>query len=223
MPLVYRNSWASLALRAAALAAFGLVLLAGSPAAAVGACALLLAASATHPLSVSLRLGNSPPGLFALAEGAAALALGATPVIAAGFGLPAVPDAATLVARLAPGLIVLALLSGLLQQARLRRELGGGRAALPVAIAGGSAGAALLAGLGAQAAVAGAAALPVIAIAAFGLAAWITHRALRLRRARRTAMRALQRDWTLVRPTRPDPAVPTPPTRRPTDPVAQWP
>nr|HMS79493.1 hypothetical protein [Burkholderiaceae bacterium] len=77
MPLVYMNSWASLALRAAALVAFGATLTGGAPHAALGACALLLAASAAHPLSVSLRLGGSPAGLLSLAEGAIALSLAA--------------------------------------------------------------------------------------------------------------------------------------------------
>ena len=75
MPLVYMNSWASLAVRAGALAVFGLAVLSGSARAALAATALLLAASAAHPLSVSLRLGGSAAGVLSLAEGMAAFAL----------------------------------------------------------------------------------------------------------------------------------------------------
>ncbi len=224
MPLVYMNSWASLALRAAALVAFGVTLLAGSPAEALGAVALLLTASGAHPLSVSLRLGGSPAGLLALAEGTVAMALAAMFAIARGRGADAAPDAAALVAPLVPGLVVLALTSGLLQQSRLPRETGG-RPVLPVALAGGAAGAALLAALAAHAVAAHRAPPPGIAFAAFALAAWIMHRALRLRRARRTAMHALQRDRVLVRPARPGPggpAAPQPPGTRPPSPAAQW-
>ena len=219
MPLVYMNSWASLALRAAALVAFGVVLLARSPADAIGACALLLAASAAHPLSVSLRLGASGAGLSALAEGVVALVLAATLAVGMGRGAAAVPDAAALVAPLTPGLVVLALTGGLLQHAQLHR-LAGTPARLPsVAIAGGSAATALLATLAVQALGVGLAPSPGLAIAAFGLAAWIMHRAMRLRRARRTALRALQRDRRLGRPARPDPDRPLPPSLNP---AAQW-
>jgi hypothetical protein len=219
MPLVYMNSWASLALRAAALVAFGVVLLAGPPADAIGACALLLAASAAHPLSVSLRLGASGAALSALAEGVVALVLAATLAIAAGRGAAAVPDAAALVAPLAPGLVVLALACGLLQHARLHRLAGARARTLPVATAGGAAATALLAALALQALAAGLAPSPGIALAAFGLAAWIMHRAMRLRRARRTALRALQRDRRLGRPARPDPDGPLPTSL---DPAGQW-
>ena len=75
MPLIYMNSWASLALRAAALAAFSVAalcgVLEGSTRSGLAATALLLAASAAHPLSISLRLGSgATSGLLAVAEGA---------------------------------------------------------------------------------------------------------------------------------------------------------
>lgn len=219
MPLVYMNSWASLALRAAALVAFGAVLLAGSPVDAIGACALLLAASAAHPLSVSLRLGASGAGLCALAEGVVAVVLAATLAVGAGRGGAAVPDSAALVAPMAPALVVLALTCGLLQHAGLHR-IAGARARLPsVAIAGGSAATALIATLAVQALGLGLAPSPGLAVAAFGLAAAIMHRAMRLRRARRTALRALQRDRRLGRPAHPDPDRPLPTSLSP---AAQW-
>ncbi|MEI7447781.1 MAG: hypothetical protein WCK28_23035, partial [Burkholderiales bacterium] len=82
MSLVYMNSWASLALRAVALAAFAIAAMAGAfdaaPRVTLGALALLLAASAAHPLSLALRLGGgAATGLLAVAEGAVALALAA--------------------------------------------------------------------------------------------------------------------------------------------------
>ncbi len=201
MPLVYMNSWASLALRAAALVAFGATLTGGAPHAALGACALLLAASAAHPLSVSLRLGGSPAGLLSLAEGAIALSLAAMLALATRGDAAAVVHAAALAAPLALALAGVALVSGVAQHRRLRRDAGGRWPQLPIAAAAGSAGVSLLAGVGAHAVAVGAEA-PGLGVAALALAAWITHCALRLRRARRTAMRARQRDWTLVHPRR---------------------
>lgn len=221
MPLVYMNSWASLALRAAALALFGAVLLSGSAAHAIGAGALLLAAGAAHPLSVSLRCGGSPSGLASLAEGVFALGFATVLAILAARGAAARPEAGASVAPFAGALIALALVSGMIQQARMRREATGRWAALPVAIAAGSAGTVLLAALATQAATAGGGPSPGLALAALALAASIMHRALSLRRARLTAMHARQRDWALVRPVRPDPPVPT--TAQRLDPAALYP
>jgi hypothetical protein len=224
MPLVYMNSWASLALRAAALAVFALALLSGSARAAFAAGALLLAASAAHPLSVSLRLGGSAAGVLALAEGVVAIALAALLALAAGRDGAGLAHAAALAAPLAAGLAVLALVSGGVQRDGLRRGAGGRWPSLPVAVAIGSAGAALLVALHAHAVAADGVAAPALAVAAFALAAWVTHSALRLRRARRTAMRALQRDWTLVRPARRNAspkANPAPPAARRLGPAAQ--
>jgi hypothetical protein len=215
MPLVYMNSWASLALRALALVAFAAVAaLAAPPQVALAATALLLAASAAHPLSVSLRLaGGAPLGLLAVAEAVVALALAAMLAIGAVRTGEAGAHAAALVAPLAVGLAVLALVGGLVQHDRLRRDPGRRWAAMPLAVAAGAAGTALLAALQAEAAAA-AHALPAgpAVLAALALAAWITHSALRLRRARRSAARARLRDWTLTSPHRP-PAEPQPARR----------
>ena len=100
--------------------------------------------------------------------------------------------------------------------------------AAPLAIGLASAGAALLVALQAQAIGAEGRTVPALAVAAFALAAWVTHCALRLRRARRAAMRARQRDWALVRPTRRRAAAPTTAPWGPTAaarrlrPAAQW-
>lgn len=228
MPLVYMNSWASLAVRAGALAVFGIAVLSGSARAALAATALLLAASAAHPLSLSLRLGGSAAGVLSLAEGMAAIALAAMLALAAGRDAGVAAHAAALAAPLAIGLALLALVSGGLQRDRLRTAGSGRRPLLPLAIGLGSAGAALLVALQAQAIGAEGRTVPALAVAAFALAAWITHCALRLRRARRAAMRARQRDWALVRPARRSAAAPATPPRSPMaaarrlHPAAQW-
>ena len=104
----------------------------------------------------------------------------------------------------------------------------GAALAAPLAIGLASAGAALLVALQAQAIGAEGRTVPALAVAAFALAAWVTHCALRLRRARRAAMRARQRDWALVRPTRRRAAAPTTAPWGPTAaarrlrPAAQW-
>jgi hypothetical protein len=226
MPLVYMNSWASLAVRAGALAVFGLAVLSGSARAALAATALLLAASAAHPLSLSLRLGGSAAGVLSLAEGMVAFALASMLALAAGRDAGVAAHAAAPAAPLAIGLALLALVSGGLQRERVRTADGGRGPLLPVAIGLGSAGVALLVALQAQAIGAEGRTVPALAVAAFALAAWITHCALRLRRARRTSMHALQRDWVLVRLTRrsaaaPAPRDPTPAARR-LHPAAQW-
>jgi hypothetical protein len=227
MPLVYMNSWASLALRAAALLANALVLLgasAGSPQALLGVTALLLAASAAHPLSVAVRMGaGAPIAVLAVAEGVIALALAALLGMAAGTDAAAAAHAAALGAPLALGLAVIALAGGVAQHDRLRRTHGGRWPALPVAIATGSAGVALLAALQMQAAAAGASAYSGAAVAcALVLAAWVTHSAARLRRARRTAVRARQRDWALVHSDRPRSPLPARPATRRLHPAALW-
>lgn len=229
MPLVYMNSWASLALRAAALAGFGVALLGGDHGATLGACALLLVANAAHPLSVSLRLGGKAAGLLSLAEGAIALSLAAMLALAAARDAATAAHAAALAAPLAVGLALVALASGAVQHERLRREARGRWPQWPIVIAAGSAGVALVAALHAHA-IAEGAAVPGLAVAAFALAAWITHCALRLRRVRRTAMRARQRDWALGLPRRGNAASPSAPpsgparstTARRLRPATQW-
>ena len=225
MPLVYMNSWASLALRAAALAAYALAALrwGTSPGVILAATALLLAANAAHPLSVSLRLaGASAIGLLSVAEGAVGLVLAAMLGFASG-GPPAnAALAATFGAPLALCVAVLALAGGVAQHDRLRGTHGGRWPALPIGLAVGSAGVALLAATQAQAIAAGAVTTATGSIvAALGLAAWVTHSALRLRRARRAAARARQRDWALVRPTRSTPAAGATDDRR-LHPATQW-
>jgi hypothetical protein len=211
MPLVYMNSWASLALRAAALAAFsGAALggtLEGSTRGGLAATALLLAASAAHPLSISLRLGS----------GAAAtlLAVAAMLGLAAAFDAEGAAHAGALVAPLALVLAAVALVGGVAQQDRMLRASGGRWRALPVAIASGSAGVALIAALQAEgAARAGSQGGPLLGAAALALAVWVTHSALRLRRARRSAARARLRDLVL--------ASPTSAASRRLDPAPQW-
>lgn len=206
MPLVYMNSWASLALRAAALAAFAVVAMAGgfdaAPRVTLAALALLLAASAAHPLSVALRLGGGASGIvLAVAEGVVALALAALLALAAALGPADAAHAAALAPPLALALAALALAGGIAQHDRLARTDGGRWPALPIAIAAGSAGVALLAALQAEAASRGATpGLPALGAVALGLALWITHSALRLRRARRSAVRARLRDQALASP-----------------------
>jgi hypothetical protein len=231
MPLVYMNSWGSLALRAVALAINAVLLLgasaAGSPRLLLAAAAVLLASSAAHPLSVALRLGGGGMlGLLAVAEGVVSLALAAVLVLAAFAEPQAGAHAAALAAPLALGLAVVALVGGVGQHDRLMRTHGGRWPAMPVAIAVGSAGVAIVAALQAEAVAHGADAnLGAAVVAASALAAWVTHSALRLRRARRLADRARQRDWALVRSRRPVSAqgpVQTAAGRRRLDPVAQW-
>ena len=143
MPLVYMNSWASLALRAAALAAFsGAALggtLEGSTRGGLAATALLLAASAAHPLSISLRLGSGAPP----AQRAGAAMLG----LAAAFDAGGAAHAGALAAPLSLVLAAVALAGGVAQHDRVLRASGGRWPALPVAIASGSAGVALIAAL----------------------------------------------------------------------------
>ncbi|MFM1991166.1 MAG: hypothetical protein RJA99_4123 [Pseudomonadota bacterium] len=217
MPLVYMNSWASLALRAGALGAFAPVAMAGgfdaAPRATLAALALLLAASAAHPLSVALRLGGGATvGLLAAAEGALALALAAMFAHAAALEPSDAVRAGALAAPLALALAAVALAGGIAQHDRLARTHGGRWPALPVAIAAGSAGVALLAALQAEAAAHGP--VPALGATALLLAAWIMRSALRLRRARRSAARARLRDQALASP-------PTGSVRR-LGPATQW-
>lgn len=220
MPLIYMNSWASLALRAAALAAFSVAtlcgVLEGSTRSGLAATALLLAASAAHPLSISLRLGSgATSGLLAVAEGVVALALAAMLGLAAAFDTDGAAHAGALAAPLAVVLAVVALAGGVAQHDRMLRAYGGRWPALPLAIASGSAGVALLAALQAEgAARAGAQGGPVLGAAALAMAVWITYSALRLRRARRSAARARLRDLVL--------ASPAAATSRRLDPATQW-
>ncbi len=220
MPLIYMNSWASLALRAAALVAFSVAALSGalegSTRSALAATALLLAASAAHPLSLSLRLGSgAAAGLLAVAEGVVALALAAMLGLAAAFDADGAAHAGALAAPLALALAVVALAGGIAQHDRMLRANGGRWPALPVAIASGSAGVALLAALQAEgAARAGAQGGPLLGVAALALAVWITQSALRLRRARRSEARARLRDLVLASPAAPAP--------RRLDPATQW-
>jgi hypothetical protein len=218
MPLIYMNSWASLALRAAALVAFSVAALSGtlegSTRSGLAATALLLAASAAHPLSLSLRLGSgAAAGLLAVAEGVIALA--AMLGLVAAFGADGAAHAGALAAPLALALAVIALAGGIAQHDRMLHTNGGRGPALPVAIASGSAGVAVLAALQAEgAARAGAQGGLVLGAAALALAVWITHSALRLRRARRSAAQARLRDLVL--------ASPAAPASRRLDPAAQW-
>ena len=207
MPLVYMNSWASLALRALALLLLALVQwhAGGAPAGplALAAAALVLLASAAHPTSIALRSASWPSlGLLPAAQAAVALALATMLALAAAGIGEGTEQAAALAAPLAVGLAALAVIDGLVQHGRLRREPGGAWPALAVSIAAGSAGTALLAALTANAAASGAhvAGARVTAICAVALALWITHSALRLRRASRAALRERQRDWALVHP-----------------------
>jgi len=205
MPLVYMNSWASLALRALALVALALVQwqAGGAPAGplALACAALVLLASAAHPTSIALRSGSWPSlGLMPAAQAAVALALATMLALAAAGIGDSGAQAAALAAPLALGLAALAVADGLVQHHRLQREHGGGWPAMAVAIAAGSAGTALLAALTADAAASGShvAGGRLTAVCAIALALWITHSALRLRRASRAALRARQRDWALA-------------------------
>jgi hypothetical protein len=205
MPLVYMNSWASLALRALALMVLALVQwqAGGAPAGppALACAALVLLASAAHPTSIALRSGSWPSlRLLSAAQAAVALALATMLALAAAGIGESGAQAAALTAPLALGLAAIAVVDGLVQHGRLRREHGGGWPALAVSIAAGSAGTALLAALTADAAARDlqVAAGQLTAVCAVALAFWITHSALRLRRAGRAALRARQRDWALV-------------------------
>lgn len=203
MTIAYLNSWASLALRGAALALFAL-LLAGDPGgrAALLAAAGLLVASAAHPASIALRLGTgSPIAPLALAEAVIAATLAATLAIAAFAAEPGAAVAA--VVPLGTALAVLALVDGLLQHDHLRRGAGARDAHRVLPIAAGAAGAALIAAVVADAVGRGEP-LPRLLAAgvAVALAAWITHSAWTLRRARRQVLRSLARDRSLGHPAR---------------------
>lgn len=229
MPLVYMNSWASLALRAVALAAFGIALLAagsaGSPRIVLGAFAPVVLASAAHPWSVAARYSGlaRPARRVALAEGVAALVLAALLAIAAA----APPGAGAYPARLAVGaalgLAGLAAIGAAVQRAFLRSAQGGRWPLLPVVIATGSAAVALLAaGLAAAVAAGEPPPLPAAPVGALLLAAWVSHVASRLRRARRSALRARQRDWALGHAHRPTPPASPRPGQPALHPAAQW-
>ena len=222
MPLVYMNSWASLALRAAALAAFALATLggalAGSSRAGLAATAVLLAASAAHPLSVSLRLGGgAATGLLSVAEGVVALALAAMLGLAAASGADGAAYTGALAVPLAMALAAVALAAGAAQHGLARHSNGGRGSKLPITIAAGSAGVALLAALQSDAVARADLPLsPLLGVAALALALWITQCALRLRRARRSAARVRLRDLALARPAS------APAVSRRLHPAAQW-
>jgi hypothetical protein len=207
MPLVYMNSWASLALRALALVVLAVVQwrAGGTPAGGPDLllAALVLMASAAHPMSLALRSSSWPSlGLLSAAQAVIAFAVAALLAMGAAGVADGASQVAALAVPLAIGLAVLATVDGVIQHGHLRRDHGGGWPELSLSIAAGSAGTALLVALAVDAAIGGthAAGSRLAAVCAFALAAWITHSALRLRRARRVALRARQRDWAIVHP-----------------------